>query len=202
MRHAIILAHPGATSFAGAVAAAYQDAVEAHGHSCVLRDLYRIDFDPRLKASERPDGEYQLSDDVRDERELLGDCDVFVFVYPIWFGTPPAILKGYVDRVFSQGFGFEAFRAGRARPLLEGKRLLSFTSSGSTLAWLEESGVWMSLRALFDDYVAKVCGLTVYDHVHFPSIVPGLDERWVRENLEKVRQTAKALAAAPAPGGR
>lgn len=206
MKHAIILAHPSAESFAGSVAAAYAEAVAALGHTTVTRDLYRLGFDPCLKEDERPDAaDYQVAEDVARERAAIGDCEVFVLVYPIWFGTPPAILKGYIDRVFSAGFAFESFHQGRTRPLLGGRRLISFTSSGSTKAWLEESGVWISLRTIFDDYIAKVGGMTVADHVHFPSITPGLGERWVLENLEAVRGKARDLFASSAGavhGGR
>jgi len=188
LKHAIIVGHPEPTSFTHSVGRAYVEAVEALGDRAVVRDLYQLGFDPCLKASERPGMEQPtVADDVRREREAIGDCDVFVFVYPIWYGTPPAILKGYVERVFNLGFAFEDFRAGRSQPLLSGRKLISFTSSGATLAWLEESGVWVSLRAIFDDYIAKVCGLEVVDHVHFPSVVPDMEDRWVQENLLTVR---------------
>lgn len=202
MKHAIILAHPSLDSFAASVAGAYADAVGAMGHTSITRDLYRLGFDPCLRESERPDAaDYAVASDVAHEREALADCDVFVLVYPIWFGTPPAILKGYIDRVFNEGFAFESFHAGRSRPLLQGRRLISFTSSGATKAWLEENGVWLSLRTIFDDYIAKVCGMTVADHVHFASITPDLDERWVLEHLETVRGKARRhfAEAAPAP---
>ena len=53
------------------------------------------------------------------ERGVLAEADVFAFVYPLWFNAQPAILKGYVDRVFSLGFGF-APGAGGTEPLLAG----------------------------------------------------------------------------------
>lgn len=192
MKHAIIVGHPEPRSFTASVGRVYAEAVEALGHTAVVRDLYALGFDPCLKASERPDmDEPTVAEDVRRERDAIGDCDVFVFVYPIWFGTPPAILKGYVERVFNLGFAFEGFKGGRSQPMLSGRRLISFTSSGATRAWLEESGVWVSLRAIFDDYIARVCGLQVIDHVHFPSVSPTIEDRWVSENLETVRGKVK-----------
>lgn len=194
MKHAIILAHPSKDSFNASVAAAYAEAAEELGHACVTRDLYALGFDPVLKAAERPDGEEHAAPaDVVREREILADCDVFAFIYPIWFGTPPAMMKGYVERVFNYGFAFSAFKGGRAEPLLAGRELVSFTTSGATKAWLEENGVWLSLRTIFDDYIAKVCGLKVADHVHFASIAPEMKERWVLENLETVRGHVRRL---------
>jgi NAD(P)H dehydrogenase (quinone) len=199
MKHAIILAHPSADSFAKSVADAYGEAVAALGHTSITRDLYRLAFDPCLKENERPDAAgYVVAADVARERAALADCDVFVLVYPIWFGTPPAMLKGYIERVFNEGFAFDSFDQGRSRPLLGGRKLISFTSSGSTKAWLEENGVWLSLRMIFDDYIAKLCGMTVADHVHFPSVSPGLDERWVLEHLETVRRKVSENFAGPA----
>lgn len=188
MKHAVILAHPERESFNASVAAAYAKAAEELGHTVVLRDLYAMGFDPCLKAGERPDKPSDtVAPDVARERAHLADADVFVLVYPVWFGAPPAIMKGYIDRVFNHGFAFEAFNVGQMRPLLTGRKLISCTSSGSTQAWMEENGVWLSMRWLFDSYLSKIFGLDVMEHVHFPSISPDLDERWVLENLTTVR---------------
>lgn len=192
MKHAIILAHPEAKSFNVSVADAYEAAVKALGHTVIRRDLYAMDFDPCLKGCERPDKtDFVIYPDVAAEHALLRDVDIFALVYPMWFGAPPAILKGYIERVFSRGFAFDTFKVGQMRPLLGGRKLISFTSSGSTNAWLEENGVWLSLRYLVDQYLSKIFGLEVVDHVHFPSISPDLDERWVLENLQTVKSKVR-----------
>jgi len=191
MKHAIILAHPEAESFNASVANTYAQAVRVRGHEAIVRDLYAIAFDPCLKADERPDKPGQVvHPDVAAERALLADADVFVLIYPIWLGSAPAILKGYIERVFNQGFAFEDFEVGQMRPLLTGRRLLSFTSSGSTNAWLDEAGLRLSLRYVIDGYLSRVFGLELIEHVHFPSVSPGLGERWVLENLASVRAKA------------
>ena len=93
MKHALIVAHPRSSSFTIAAADAYRAACESLGHATVTRDLYRIGFDPRLAADEipGPDG-FEPAADVRTERTLIGDCDVFAFFYPLWLNAPPAIL--------------------------------------------------------------------------------------------------------------
>ena len=188
MKHAIILAHPEPDSFNASVANTYAQAVRVRGHEAIVRDLYAIGFDPCLKANERPDKPDQVvAPDVAAERALLADADVFVLIYPIWFGSTPAILKGYIERVFNQGFAFDQFATGQMRPLLGGRQLISFTSSGATNAWLDEAGVRLSLRYVVDGYLSKIFGLEIVEHVHFPSISPGLGERWVLENLATVR---------------
>src|SRR3546814_9121520 len=91
-KHAVILCHPKRDSFNGAVADAYCAAVRDIGHEVCLRDLYRIGFDPVLKDIERPgDPGFQSLPDVAEEVRLISGASVFVLIYPIWFGTPPAM---------------------------------------------------------------------------------------------------------------
>lgn len=198
MKHAIIVAHPNAASLNCAIAKAYAEGVEALGHTCVTRDLYRMDFDPRLKAGEIPGPEgARFGDDVVAERRTLSDCDVFAFVYPLWFNAPPAILKGYVDRVFSYGFGYEPALHG-ADPLLTGRRLISFTTSGAPEAWVRDTGALTALSTLFDAHVAAVCGLTVVDHIHIGAVTPGVTAEAVAQILEEVKTAVRhAFGEAP-----
>jgi NAD(P)H dehydrogenase (quinone) len=201
MKHAIVVGHPDEASFALSVARTYQAEAERCGHRTVLRDLYQMRFNPVLDAVERPDRLGRvIEEDVKAEREALGDADVFVFVYPVWFGLPPAIVTGYVQRVFGPGFAFQSQYEGRTAPLLQGRNMISFTSSGSSDAWFAEQGLDVSLRKVFDDYLARLMGFSVLDHVHFGSITEGLGNQWVREHLDTVK--ARFHAAFPAdPAG-
>jgi NAD(P)H dehydrogenase (quinone) len=122
------------------------------------------------------------------ERALLKSCDVFAFVYPLWLNTPPAILKGYLERVF--GFGFAYGGGGHSyNPLLKGRKLISFSSSGAPAAWVKQTGALSAIRTLFDSYFAELCGMTPLQHVHFGSITPGASEFYIQANLEEVAKT-------------
>lgn len=190
MKHAVILAHPSETSFAATVAAAWCGAARAAGHKVEVRDLYRLGFDPCLRESEipRPTG-FAAGEDVQAERKLIGDADVFVFVYPLWFYAPPAMMKGYVDRVFGMGFGYGPQSHGGNRQLLDGRALLSFTSSGAPAFWLEKNGDLAAIRRLFDVHMAGVCGLRVLDHVHFGGVVPDLRKDAIDRHCRTVCDT-------------
>lgn len=141
MKHAVIAAHPRAESFTLSVAHTYVEAARARGQEAVLRDLYRLGFEPRLQEGEipRPSG-FAPGADVAGERQALAGVDVFAFIYPLWFNAPPAILLGYVQRVFGMGFGYGPIRQGGNQPLLGGRKLISFTSSGAPEAWLRQEG--------------------------------------------------------------
>jgi NAD(P)H dehydrogenase (quinone) len=149
-------------------------------------------FDPLLKAGELTAAAAGSgpAPDVVAERNVLRDADVFAFVYPLWFYAPPAMLKGYIERVFGMGFGFGAIQGGGNTPLLRGRKMISFTSTGSPIEWVKQEGAWSAIRNLFDAHIAEVCGLTVLDHAHFGGIVPGIRPDVVANHLATVRETA------------
>lgn len=192
MKHAIILAHPARKSLNAAIAKTYAEAVETLGNTVVVRDLYAMRFDPCLHASEIPGPKApKFRPDVVREREQLADVDVFALVYPIWFNGPPAILKGYIDRVFGMGFGFApAFGGTEAR--LEGRRLISFTTSGAPDFWMRDTGALSGLKRLFDSHLGGTCGLKVVEHIHFGGMVSGITEEAFEDVLAEVRRTASA----------
>ena len=191
MRHAVIVAHPDPASFTMAVANVYSDALAARGHSTIRRDLYKMDFDPRLLAEElptRPD--YAPREDVIEERDFLHAADVIAFFYPFWLNTPPAILKGYMDRVFGFGFAYGKSREGNV-PLLAPRKMISFTSSGAPTEWMKTTGTWEAMCALFDEHFASVCGLEVLDHVHAGQIIPNMRRDVAERHFDTVRSAVE-----------
>ncbi len=198
MKHAVILAHPSHKSLNAGIARTYAQAVRRLGHEVIERDLCAIRFDPCLKASEIPGPKAPVfRPEVRRERELLADVDVFAFVYPFWFNAPPAILKGYVDRVFGMGFGF-APTFGGTEPRLTGRQLISFSTSGAPDAWVQQTGALSSLVRVFDEHLAATCGLALVDHVHFGGVMSNLTPDAVGDMLAKVRRTVGDHFATPA----
>lgn len=196
-KHAVIVSHPDPDSFTMSVARTYCDAVEARGQTALLRDLYRMNFDPVLKSRERPtDGPFTPAEDIVAELDLLAGSEAFVLVYPIWFGTPPAMLKGYVERVLGSGVSHERITRHLEQPphpLLGGKQLLSFSSSGTSRRWLAEQGAWAALQTIFDGYIARAFWMSTPDHVHFESIHEDLDPDTTAAHLQAVVDQARAM---------
>ena len=191
MKHAIIYAHPSPRSFTATMAAAYAQEAQARGGAVVVRDLYAMGFDPCLKLDEIPGSPgFAARPDIVAERGLIGDADVFALFYPLWLNAPPAILKGYLDRVF--GFGF-AYRhgAGGIEPALSGRKLATFSSSGAPSEWVKKTGAWDAMHKLFDEHFAAVCGLVLIDHTHFGNIVPGIREDFVAACAASVRELVR-----------
>ncbi|NTW55973.1 MAG: NAD(P)H-dependent oxidoreductase [Chlorobiaceae bacterium] len=101
----IIQAHPDSESFCGALASAYESGAAHAGHSVSRIDLGELSFDPVLHKGYR---EVQpLEPDLLDAKEALIQAGHLVFVYPVWWGGPPALLKGFFDRLFLPGIAFK-----------------------------------------------------------------------------------------------
>jgi len=193
--HLVVLGHPSPSSFNAAIANRYAEAVRATHQDAVLRDLYALGFDPLLKEAERTsNGADGVSSDVQGELAFLKQCDVLTFIYPLWFGMPPAIIKGYIDRILGAGFRLDDI--GQAREgVLRGKRLAVITTSASRLPWLEEHGMWISLRQSFDEYLKTVFGFLRSDHYHADSIVDDLSPASANSILFEVEEFARSICA-------
>ena len=198
-RHLVVLANPAPSSFDHVLATTYVEAVEAAGQQVLLRDLNALGFDPVLKADERPGLKaVDLAADVRTELALIESSAIIVLVYPIWFGGPPAILKGYVDRVLGADYDFRRFHDSDGQAPLKGKRLLSISTSGTPLPWLDERGQTLALRQGFDVYLERGFGLRDLGHVRIDNIMPNMSRAYAEQQIERVRDTARRACEAVA----
>ncbi|MDX2104414.1 MAG: NAD(P)H-dependent oxidoreductase [Alphaproteobacteria bacterium] len=153
-----LTAHPLADSFHAALAARIADSVAATGHVYDRCDLYQEGFDPVLSAEERlgyhasPANQQPVADAV----QRLMAARVLIVQFPVWIFGPPAILKGWFDRVFLPGVAFR-LEDGRPRPGLGHIRaVIGLATYGTTrpFAW------WMGdpPRHLVRRYLAWCCG--------------------------------------------
>lgn len=199
MKHAVVVVHPSGRAFTRLMAETYSAAVKALGHEVLVRDLYALNFDPRLHVDELPSRQGgEPRPEIVIERAMLRDVDVFAFFYPIWFGSPPAMLKGYIERVFGAGFGYASVKGGGNTPLLTGRRMISFTSTGSENTWLVDSGSWSAIRKVFDERLTSTCGLESVEHVNFGGVDADMPAGRIEEATADVRDVvAEVFPAAP-----
>jgi len=196
IRHVVVLAHPDAKSFNAAIAAAYCEAVRQAGQEAVLRDLYQMRFDPVLKNEERPDRKgFRMSPDVRAERELLAGAQVFTFIFPIWFGMPPAMMTGYVDRVLGAGVTARQIQEGSDTGLLGQGHLCTISTSGASEDWLDAQGQTQALRGLSGTYLFRGFAMRSSEALHIGDVVEGMSAAFVQDNLERVRSRARSICA-------
>lgn len=186
MKHLIVVAHPDPASLTHALAKAYADELTAMGHDPDIRDLYAMDFNPVLHPSEL--GGTGLID-AHIEQSHLKVSDATAFFYPLWWASMPAILKGYIDRVFSHGVAYD-FQHGAMHGLLMGRTNLLVTLSAAPHEALAKTGAWDAIRAIQDAHIFHSVGLTLADHIHFGEIVPGMSEVIARRHIATVREAA------------
>ncbi len=106
MRILVILAHPSPKSFNAAIAHTAVEALKASGHEVVFHDLYAEKFDPVLPAAERSK-KAKLPPAIKRHCEDLVSAEGLILVHPNWWGEPPAIMKGWVDRVLRPGVAYD-----------------------------------------------------------------------------------------------
>jgi putative NADPH-quinone reductase len=98
MRVSIILAHPDPRSFNHAIAQAALAKLVQHKHQVILHDLYAEKFDPILLTDEIPKGVF-VPPEVDAHCQEISQAEGIIIIHPNWWGQPPAILKGWLDRV-------------------------------------------------------------------------------------------------------
>jgi len=189
----VILAHPDRKSFNHAIARAAREELGAGGHVTLFHDLYDEGFDPILPADEIP-GETSLPTGIEGHCRELVSADGIVIVHPNWWGQPPAILKGWVDRIIRPGVAYEFLEgdSGEGIPngLLAGKRVVVFNTS-NTPDRREQEVFGDPLQLLWKNCIFDLCGVEVFHRRMFNVIVDSTDEQreaWLKEVRETVRE--------------
>lgn len=123
MNHLIVFAHPHQESFNRAILDTAVRALQTKGHEVHVRDLYQLGFNPVLTGEDTAEMKKGSTPaDIQAEQAFITKADVITFVYPVWWTGLPAILKGYVDRVFAYGFAYQYNSQGGIDKLLAGKK--------------------------------------------------------------------------------
>lgn len=191
MKHLVVICHPRRKSFTQTIGRRYAQALEALGNDVVIRDLYRLHFDPVLGESELVDAEKRrVPSVVRREQRQLAEAGAIAFFYPLWWAFMPAMMKGYIDRVLSAGFAYD-IKNDEMVPRLSGKKALIFTSSAADMAYLRRSKQWRSMRLLEEDNILSLCGIELIEHVHFASVMPDLSKRSLEKHLAIVAEAVQ-----------
>jgi NAD(P)H dehydrogenase (quinone) len=188
----IILAHPHKDSFNHAIADVTVRACKENGHEVILHDLYVENFPAILLYSEIPKNA-DVPAVVKKYCEELTCADGIIIIHPDWWGQPPAILKGYIDRVFRPGVAYEFHEgdSGEGIPigLLPAKAALVFNTS-NTPPQREIETFGDPLQALWKNCVFALCGVDNFYRRTFGVMVTSSAEQR-REWLGEVDATVK-----------
>ena len=187
MKHLIIYSHPFEGSFCNAIMQSYQESLIENHHQVKIRNLYAIEFNPVLNSSELLNLEKGIiSPDVRLEQEYIEWADVVNFIYPMWWSGMPAILKGYIERVFCEGFAYRLTENG-SMGLLTDKKVFILSTMGNTELYSEQHGILEAIKIIEDNSIFEYCGMEVIKHKFIDGITYATyDERL--KILEHVRK--------------
>ncbi len=141
MRTLVIVAHPNPESFTHAIARAATAALAHAGHEVDVLDLSADGFRAAMSADERHayhGDDPVLDPQVRAHIAAVQRAEALVFVYPTWWSSLPAVLKGWLERVMVPGVGFVFDDQGRVRPgLTNVRRIIGISTYGSPRAYVK-----------------------------------------------------------------
>ena len=189
MKILIILGHPDPKSFNHAIASGVHDALLNDGHRVTLHDLSGEGFDPLLPLQEIPEGG-AIPAVIRRHCEELRSAEGIVIVHPNWWGQPPAILKGWIDRVFRPGvaYRFEECDGGEGIPIGLLKATAAVVLNTSNTPDEREQRVFGDpLDALWGRCIFDLCGVRSFHRRMFNVIVTSTPQQrlaWIEEATE------------------
>ena len=159
-RHVLaVYAHPWAHSLTGFILHSAVRGVRGAGHSVEIADLYAEGFDPVLRHADYAQFEHKpMPEDVRREQARVERSDALMFVFPVWWWSFPAMLKGWFDRVWSEGWAY-TFTPERSRGLLTHRPVLMLCVAGSRYVTYEKYGYDKAMRTQIDIGVMSYAGL-------------------------------------------
>ena len=215
MRTFIVHAHHEPTSFNAAMTGTAVHALRAAGHAVRVSDLYAMNFDPvsdrrnfltvrdplRLKQQDEEsyaDAHDGFVPELAAEMDKLAWCDALIFQFPLWWLGMPAILKGWVDRVFAVG---RTYGGGRYydKGVFAGKRAMCAVTVGGGSAAYSDAGLYGPMQAVLHPIhhgILAFVGFTVVDPyvVHAPA---RMDAPQRAACLDGYAQRVLGLANAP-----
>lgn len=169
----VILAHPDPLSFNHAIAYKAFEVLKLNDYDVFFHDLYKEKFDPLLNSEEIAQNS-TLPAAIKKHCDEIAAASGIVIVHPNWWGQPPAILKGWVDRVIRPGVAYEFLEgdAGEGIPkgLLKVRTALVFNTS-NTETKREKNVFGDPLETIWKNCIFGLCGITNFHRRMFNVIV-------------------------------
>ncbi len=185
----IVYAHPNPDSFNGAILEAADAALRERGHAVRIHDLYQMRFRAVLDSEDLlRNWRGDLPDDILREQEAVSWAQGLVFIYPVWWFGPPAILKGWIDRVFVRKFAFDFTAAGMQGLLAQDRALIINTLGGDEATYQREHWHELLVRPIAEG-VLGACGIRQVVHRSFYAVTT-VSHAERRAMLEDVRTLA------------
>ncbi|GEN35594.1 NAD(P)H-dependent oxidoreductase [Aneurinibacillus danicus] len=186
MKILVILAHPKQGSFNHAIAKTVLYTLKELNHEVIYHDLYQEKFDPLLPPEEI-DSDGEVDPIIQKHCAELTEADGIIIIHPNWWGQPPAMMKGWMDRVLRVGIAYKFTVEGQPIGLLKGKTALVFNTS-NTPEEIEVNIYGDPLGWLWGKCTFEFCGVETFHRKMYKEVIVSTPEQR-REWLEDVKQT-------------
>ena len=193
MKISVIVAHPDRRSLNCAIAKEAARALKGLGHKLFFHDLYRENFDPVMPAAEMKK-RAKPSGIIGKHCAEISEAEGIVIVHPNWWGQPPAMLKGWIDRVLRQGVAYKFMEGdnGEGVPvgLLKIKKAVVFNTS-DTPQEREKAVFGDPLEGLWEKCIFGLCGSGKFCRRNYGVVVTstaGERKRWLADAGETVKK--------------
>jgi NAD(P)H dehydrogenase (quinone) len=182
----VILAHPDKNSFNHAIFEKTINRLKKNGHNIYSHNLCAEGFNPLIIPEEIPKSG-RIDKIIKQHCEELSQADGIIIIHPNWWGQPPAILKGWIDRVLRPGIAYEFIGddSGEGIPvgLLKARSALVFNTS-NTEKIREEIVFKDPLEAIWKNCIFDLCGVKYFYRKMFRIVItstPQERESWLNE---------------------
>ncbi|MEC1532566.1 NAD(P)H-dependent oxidoreductase [Bacillus haynesii] len=176
MQTAVIYAHPNPNSFNGAILHQVIRALEDGKHSYDVIDLYKDRFDPVLLFDEKKRRSDMKHDpETAEYRRIVKNADHLIFIYPLWWGGMPAIMKGFIDRVFAAGEAY-TYQGKLPKGLLKARTATVYYTADAPswyLRFWRRDADWVTVK----DVMLKFCGVRRVRRLLFAGVKDSTEEK-------------------------
>ncbi|MCY7791591.1 NAD(P)H-dependent oxidoreductase [Bacillus haynesii] len=176
MQTAVIYAHPNPNSFNGAILNQVIKALEDGKHSYDVIDLYKDRFDPVLLFDEKKRRSDMKHDpETAEYRRIVKNADHLIFIYPLWWGGMPAIMKGFIDRVFAAGEAY-TYQGKLPKGLLKARTASVYYTADAPswyLRFWRRDADWVTVK----DVMLKFCGVRRVRRLLFAGVKDSTEEK-------------------------
>lgn len=182
MNTLIIYAHPNHDSLNAAVLKTVEENL-SDNHTVKTLDLYKENFNPVLRFDEEhPRRDLDKDPEMKVYRDLVTWADQLIFIFPIWWGGMPAILKGFIDRVFVSGFAY-SYQGNTSVAHLKGKVAWIITTHDTpkliAKLFVQDYG------RILKNQVLAMCGIKPVKHTEITH-VKGMTESQIQKELDRI----------------
>ncbi|MCP3808976.1 MULTISPECIES: NAD(P)H-dependent oxidoreductase [Paenibacillus] len=187
----VIQGNPVAGSYGEALAQSYVKGAKAAGAEVRLLQLSELDFNPNLLGGYR--NKLPLEPDLIQAQESIKWAEHLVFVFPIWWGSLPALMKGFIDRTFMPGFAFK-YQKGKPLPdkLLKGRTARLITTMDGP-HWYYRFFQGQPGHRMMKDSTLHLCGVKPV-HSTAIDLMNKLSDQQRNDWLSKVEQLGRSMS--------